>query len=298
MTISSIPKHIPSFALSDVSDNPGSVFEAKLVCIANARSLEKMFVPHRKDYYFFFLVKKGNSYHWVDFLRYQVQPQHMYFTLPHQVHLKEKAKTTEGLLIAFTEEFLTLCNDSSLKQLPILQNKANKHEIALTAEEENTLEQLFNQILVEFEGSEPYKNDALRAYVKLFLVTLSRIYTKSFSYDDTFESSNSVFTRLLQLLDKKIYEWHQPADYADALNITVGHLNAVVKQQAGKTVTELVQERFILEAKRMLFHTGLSVKEVAYKLGFEDAPYFNRVFKKLAGTTPADFRKQNHEKYH
>lgn len=274
------------------------MFEAKEVCIANARMQEQMFVPHRKDYYFFFLVKKGDSHHWVDFLRYQVQPHHIYFTLPHQVHLKEKATPTEGLLIAFTEEFLTLCNDDTLKQLPILQNKANKHYIALTAEEETFFDVLFRQIHTEFKAEQSFKTDALRAYVKLFLVHLSRIYSHHFAAEENIDRGNTVFAKLNQLLDANINRWHQPADYADALNITVGHLNAVVKLQAGKTITELVQERFILEAKRTLFHTSLSVKEAAYMLGFEDAAYFNRIFKKLAGITPLEFRKQNREKYH
>jgi len=298
MTANSIPKHIPSYSLTEVSNKPGTMFEAKEVCISTIRNMEQMFVPHRKDYYFFFLVKKGDSHHWVDFLRYQVHPHNLYFTLPHQVHLKEKATPTEGLLIAFTEEFLTLCNDDALKQLPILQNKAAKHAITLSVEEEAFFDGLFRQILAEAETDQAFKTDALQAYVKLFLVRLSRIYTQQFATNENIDKGNTVFTKLTQLLDKNIYSWHQPADYADALNITVGHLNAVVKVQLGKTITELVQERFILEAKRALFHTSLSVKEVAYRLGFEDAAYFNRIFKKLAGITPLEFRKQNREKYH
>jgi AraC-like DNA-binding protein len=60
----------------------------------------------------------------------------------------------------------------------------------------------------------------------------------------------------------------------------------------GKTVTDMIQERIVMEAKRLLFHSDLSVKEIGYSLGFEDAAYFNRAFKKKAGTTPLEFRQQ------
>lgn len=298
MTVNTISKHIPSYSLTDIGNRPGSMFEAKEVCITTVRNVEKMFVPHRKDYYFFFLVKKGNSHHWVDFLRYQVQPHHLYFTLPHQVHLKEKAEPTEGLLIAFNEEFLTLCNDDTLKRLPILQNRGDKHAISLQPGEEAYLDGLLKQILAEFTADETFKNAALQAYVKLFLVYLSRIYVKQFPAEEAAGNCSELFKKLTHLLDAKYNILHQPADYAAELNVTVGHLNAVAKARAGQTITDLVQDRIILEAKRLLFHTELSIKEIGYKLGFEDAAYFNRFFKRRTGNTPLYFRQQNHEKYH
>ncbi len=298
MTVNTTSKHIPSYSLSEVGNRPGSLFEAKLAGAAYARIVEKMFVPHRKDYYFFFLVKKGSSHHWVDFLRYQLHPHHLYFTLPHQVHLKEKAVPTEGLLIAFTEEFLTLCNDDTLKQLPILQNNGGKHAISLSPDEETYLDGLLTQILAEFTANEAFKNAALQAYVKLFLVYLSRIYVKQFPVEEDAGNCSELFKRLTHLLDKKYNTLHQPADYARELNVTVGHLNAVAKARAGQTITDVVQGRIILEAKRLLFHTELSIKEIGYSLGFEDAAYFNRFFKRRTGDTPLHFRQQNHEKYH
>jgi len=298
MTVNIATKHIPTYTLSEISTNPGTMLEAKTVCLADATSIEQMYVPHRKDYYFFFLSKHQGSYHWVDFIGYQVQPHTLYFTTPHQVHLKERSLGIQGQLLAFTEEFLTLCNDETLRQLPVIQNKLNKHALPLTAADEALLETLMLQIITEAGSTQPYRQTALQAYIKLFLVQLSRLYDAAFTSDDTFDSGNTLFIRLTKLLDEHIDKCHQAADYADSLNITVGHLNAVTKQHTGKTISELLQERLVLEAKRLLFHSQLSVKEIAYRLNFEDAAYFNRVFKRLTGITPLEFRKQNHEKYH
>jgi AraC family transcriptional activator of pobA len=298
MTLQTIPKNIPSYSLTEVSNRPGTLIGARRVCSNDVRNVEQMFVPHRKDYYFFFLVKRGDSHHWVDFLRYQVQPHYLYFTLPHQVHLKEKSTPTDGLLIAFTEEFLTLCNDDTLKQLPILHNKGQKHAIALTADEEAALDNLFEQILAECNADETFRSDALAAYVKLFLVNLSRIYVKKFGGEAFTGNGNELFNSFKRMLDKRYNTLHLPVDYAGALHVTVGHLNSIAKTNTGQTITDLIQERIILEAKRSLFHTEQSIKEIGYSLGFEDAAYFNRFFKRRTGTTPVQFRQQNHEKYH
>jgi len=82
------------------------------------------------------------------------------------------------------------------------------------------------------------------------------------------------------------------------LNISAGHLSEVVKDQSGKSAITHIHERLVLEAKRLLFHTENSIKEVAFQLGFEDASYFNRFFKRITGNTPLDYRSSNREMYH
>jgi AraC family transcriptional activator of pobA len=79
--------------------------------------------PHRKDYYFFCLVRQGSSRHWIDMTPYALKPDTFYFTVPNQVQLKEEAEPLSGMIMAFTEELLALEGNSSLKQLPVIQNK-------------------------------------------------------------------------------------------------------------------------------------------------------------------------------
>jgi len=289
---------IPRYPLSEVTNNTNAQFVIKKVCGTSDVLTEQMFSPHRKDYYFFFLVKKGNSRHWVDFLSYQVQPHHLYFTLPHQIHVKERESQTVGSLIAFSEEFITLCNDETIKQLPIIQNNGLKHAIALTAEEEDFLDHLFELMLQEWLVPKAHTQTVLQSYVKIYLVYLSRIYSKLFSNDNNGVKQQALFMQFSALLGEKYAQLHHAGDYADALHITTGHLNSAVKHHTGKTVTDMIQERIMMEAKRLLFHSDMSVKEIGYQLGFEDAAYFNRTFKKHAGMTPLEFRQQTHEKYH
>ena len=101
-----------------------------------------------------------------------------------------------------------------------------------------------------------------------------------------------------ELLNEKYDSLHQVADYASLLHVTPGHLNDTLRLQTGRTATTLIHERIILEAKRALFHTPLSIKEIGYSLGFDDPAYFHRFFKRLTGTTPLDFRNAIREIHH
>jgi AraC-like DNA-binding protein len=109
------------------------------------------------------------------------------------------------------------------------------------------------------------------------------------------ESRSSIieqdFNRLLQHNYKT---WKQPALYAKALSISVAHLNDSVKSISGLPVSLLIQGKSMLEAKRLLYFTKLSVKEIGYELGYDDPVYFSRLFKKITSFTPLEFREQYH----
>lgn len=82
------------------------------------------------------------------------------------------------------------------------------------------------------------------------------------------------------------------SEYASQLNITTHQLNAFVKATSGKTSTEIINERIILEAQQLLNFSQLSISQIADQLGFEDSSYFSRYFKKQVGLSPQDFKKQ------
>ncbi|WP_167668001.1 AraC family transcriptional regulator [Mucilaginibacter gossypiicola] len=94
------------------------------------------------------------------------------------------------------------------------------------------------------------------------------------------------------LLSRHYAEWKKPAKFAQALAVSVAHLNDTIKEMTGNTVSDHIQQRSILEAKRLLFFTQLSVKEVGYKAGYDEPVYFGKLFKKVSGMTPLQFRQK------
>ncbi|MEP6611818.1 MAG: AraC family transcriptional regulator [Mucilaginibacter sp.] len=288
---------IPKYSLNDISLNGNSLFE-----VLNLRG-EKMqqpaifLSPHRKDFYFMALVRQGSSRHWIDMVPYTLKPDTFYFTVPHQVHLKEKSIPMIGKAVCFTDEFLAIDENESLRQLPIIKNLHNSHELELTAENIVFIDDLLTAMEVEYTQKYDWSNGMLLAYLRVLLIYLSRLYNEQFRNEEP-SADRMLLKRFRQLIDEQYAELHDVAAYASQLNISAGYLGEVIKQQSGKNAIELIHERVVLEAKRLLFHTNLSIKEISWQLGFEDASYFNRFFKRLITETPMQYRKQNRKMYH
>src|ERR1700753_2872041 len=132
MYYSDIDAVIPKYKLETYPGNSNPLFKIHKINGGLGTIPADFLVPHRKDYYFFVLVRQGSTRHWIDMKPYTLQPDTFYFTVPHQVHLKEEAKPMKGVFIGFTTEFLALEGNHLLKQLPIIQNSHNGHQLSLT----------------------------------------------------------------------------------------------------------------------------------------------------------------------
>jgi AraC-like DNA-binding protein len=97
------------------------------------------------------------------------------------------------------------------------------------------------------------------------------------------------------ILERNFSTIKKPTEYAQLLNISTPYLNECIKNTTGYSVTYHIQQRIILEAKRLLYHSDNSVKEIAAELGYDDYPYFSRLFTKVAGISPLAFRNKNLE---
>lgn len=253
-------------------------------------------LPHRKDYYFFAFVEQGNSRHWIDFTSYTVKPGHFYFTIPQQIHLKEESKPVKGYIAGFTEEFLLLEENRMLRQLPIIQNPADVHEIVLGAEEIVYIEDIMRKMAHEYKTGGAWQNQMLASWLRVLIIYLSRIYTEQFG-QSKITPNQFLLKNFQELIGENHTQLHDVAAYANLLNLSPGYLNDQVKQQSGKTAISHIHSRLVVEAKRKLLHTDLSVKQIADELGFEDAAYFNRFFKRLTDSTPIAYRQQIREMY-
>jgi AraC-like DNA-binding protein len=227
---------------------------------------------------------------------YVLKPNTFYFTAPHQVHLKEEMPPLTGIGLSFNSEFLATDNDGSLKSLPIIQNPFNAHELALDATDRKFVEETLEKLLAEYEARSSWQHTMILSYMRILLVYLSRVYLLQIS--DGVQGENKVLLkRYLSKIEESYKQLHEVTDYASLLNISPGHLGDVVKEQSGKTAITHIHERLALEAKRLLFHTDHVIKEIAFTLGFEDASYFSRFFRRMTGHTPQTYRDKFREMY-
>ncbi|MET4138090.1 helix-turn-helix domain-containing protein [Pedobacter sp. UYP1] len=142
-----------------------------------------------------------------------------------------------------------------------------------------------------------WQQGMLAAYLTVLLTYLSRLYVEQFK--DSGVSADQLLLKSFQSeINERFRELREVSEYASLLNISAGHLSEVIKSQSGKPAIKHIHERLALEARRLLFHTGSSLKEIAFDLGFSDASYFNRFFKRECGVTPVEYRTSTRKMYH
>ncbi|MEZ0612088.1 helix-turn-helix domain-containing protein [Fibrella sp. WM1] len=255
-----------------------------------------LLIPHRKDHYLLVFIRRAGSRQWIDTTPYVLRDNAVYFTGPSQVIVKEGMKQLWSTGLAFTREFLSLQENASLTKLPLLQNPYNVHELLLSEADVSVVEALLTNITAEYQHPGEWQQRMLSAYLTVLLTYLSRLYTTQCM--DMPPSADTLLLKTFQAkIDEGFREQHEVSDYAALLHLSAGHLSEVVKQQSGKPAIKHIHDRIVLEARRLLFHTNDSLKEIAFDLGFADASYFNRFFKRETGLTPADYRNSSRKMY-
>jgi AraC family transcriptional activator of pobA len=249
--------------------------------------------PHKHDFYLLLYVHSGHGTHTIDFTDYPVQANSFYFLTPGQVHAWDLAPNTQGTLLFFTAEFYQGAQVlDTLRQFPFFRSWQHAPVLFSTAEALQPVVAFLQQMQQEYTQSFAFQQEALQAYLKLLLIQLARLYPTAATQPEAPTWPFQLYQ--LETLVEQHYLEHQPISYyAEALHLTPKYLNELCKQNLGKTTTDLLQERLILEAKRLLTHSPhLTIAQIGSQLGFEDNSYFSRFFKKQTGTTPEKFRQK------
>lgn len=289
--------NIPVYTLEEGGHYGEKYFEIAKCVGLTSHQKDYFFVPHRNNFYKLILVREGNSRHWVDMVPFTVKPNAFYFSSPQHIVLKEENSYSDVVAICFTDEFLEIEENRMLRKLPIIQNLRNEHELVLSDEDITYLNDVIDKLIAEYKHENGWRNSMLSAYLQVMLIYLSRIYTERFA-DNNSHENRELLKRFQSLITENFNTVHDVAGYAAMVNLSAGHFSELIKVQSGKTAMQHIHERLLLEAKRLLFHTQTSVKEIAFQLGFEDASYFNRFFKRLTSATPAEYRSSIREMYH
>jgi AraC family transcriptional activator of pobA len=287
---------IPQYSLSKVTHNNDCMFHM-LELQGEVERMPAIFLePHRKDYHVLMLVKQGSSRHWVDMIPYTFQSNTLYFSTPNQLHLQEEPHPLYGKILSFTRDFLLLESDLSLLQFPIIINPIDAHELPLNPQQTGYIDMLMADLLTEYQDRNEWRESMLHTKLKVLLIYLSRLYVEALRNADT-GRDRMLLHQYRGLINQHYAQIHDVTSYAGKLNISPGHLGKIVRQQTGKSAIEHIHERLVLEAKRILFHTEQTMKEIAFELGFEDASYFNRFFKKQTNKTPLVYRKETRQMF-
>lgn len=248
---------------------------------------------HRHDYYHIMYFENGTGQHVIDFKTFEVKPYSIFFISPGQVHALEVDKDVEGYVISFNSDFF-LMNDSvqKLMDYPFFHSLSNDPVIYLSNSNEK-IQYLLKDMYGEFFSDERGKDKLLKSLMEILLIRSSRIYEQAEIQGAPMHLTYQL-RKLEALVDTHFKEYKMLNDYANLMHISPQHLNSLCKKGINKTVTNLVHERTLTEAKRILLFTDNSITDIADELGFTDKSYFMRFFKKNTGITADSYRKQKH----
>ena len=285
---------IPTYSLAQCNQQGREQFYLASTSDVGPMLKAEFLVPHRKNFYFLVLVRRGSGRHWVDLRRYTKQADTIYFTAPHQVRLVEDAHPMEGIALGFTAEFLGLDHRASFAPLPLLHPAATGHELRLHAADLAFLEPVLAHMQQEYHDQGLWHLDMLRADLRAVLIHLSRLYQQQHG---PAAAEPALLEKFIALVETHHAALHQVAGYAELLHLSPGYLNERVRHLSGQPALAHIHARLVLEAKRYLFYTSLSAAEISYALGFDDPSYFGRFFRRDTGLSPARYRAATVEMY-
>jgi AraC family transcriptional regulator, transcriptional activator of pobA len=249
----------------------------------------------RNNYYSLIWIIKGSGKVKADFAEYEFSENSLFAFSPYQPFMFVTEEHLEGIAIQFHPDFY--CIHMHQKEVAcngVLFNNIYEPPFTLIDElNAVTFKMLLGQMKTEMQNQALAQYELLVSYLKIFLITASRLKTEQQP-----EAKQAVadlkepfiLQNLKDSIEKDFKTKHSASDYADALNISSKALAKITKTYFNKTLTELISERIVIEAKRELYLTNKSVKEIAYELGYEDEHYFSRFFKTNADVSPQIYR--------
>jgi len=254
--------------------------------------------PHHHDFYEILYIIEGEGTHIIDFESYPIHHSSFYFLSKGQVHFWQLTKPLRGYALLIPEEFLAFPSSNIIRahDFAFFHNVANKPCLSVNGENQIKLTTMLEGIEEELYYEVNPSLSIVRSYLHILLMKLHRLYCAE-HMNKHLEQTSSLLRQFEQLVSEHYISEHSVKDYAQRIGVSPNHLTDTVKAATGYAPGQIIRNKIILEAKRLLSHSDLSAAEVGYRLNFEDASYFGRFFKRETDMSPTAFRKQIREKF-
>lgn len=248
---------------------------------------------HRLGFYYILFVTKGTGVHHIDFQPYEFSEGSAIFVAKGQVHAFDIDSEYDGYLILFTESFLSknLVHADVLAFYRLYNYHLHAPIVTPKKIEANTFHTIVNEIYKEYNYADNFaKEELLRLLLKLLLLNAERIKRTVMRKEKNAERFIQ-FGLFQNLLEVHIFKTRNAKEYAQMMAISYKHLNEICKAVTGSTAKEVIDNLLVLETKRQLAVSDVSIKELTYQLGFDEPTNFVKYFKRHTHQSPAQFRK-------
>jgi AraC-like DNA-binding protein len=257
--------------------------------------------PHRICFNQILLITEGDGILNIDSNQIELSPRKLVAMVKGQVESLFINRNTKGYVVQYTEEFIHRYPGDLdwINNLKLFNPYVKPYCITLSSIEHLNFLNIIDSILSELNnGNDDMKNDILANLLKTFLLLAERIKRSKAGGTVTSINDWSYVIEFKKKLENNFHISRSVNFYAGELNITQKKLNNITTGFWGKNAKQVIEERVLLEIKRMLVYTNKTIKEIGLSLGFNDPTNFNKFFKKYEHYTPANFRSLNKKSSH
>ncbi|MET7257171.1 helix-turn-helix domain-containing protein [Dyadobacter jiangsuensis] len=230
----------------------------------------------------------------VDFTCYETKQPTLFFISPNQYLELQAAGRESGYFIFYNRDFYCIqIHDQEVACDGLLFNNIrNMPKVELSEVENAFLSGVFQEMIQEFNLNDSSLEEMVRTYLKQLLIRATRSWKRQHLNDDVTDQQSDLefFRKFTRLVEEHYKSKHTVADYADFLCMAPKTITHKFNRLRLPQPNEVIKNRIILEAKRLLAHTSLTAKEIAYNLGYDDPAYFSRLFITKTGESPSSFR--------
>lgn len=282
--------------ISKYQFKPGLPIEFEIVQLQELyrHSKTQLTSAHRTGFYHIFWFRKGNFHHHVDFKPVKIKPNSILFLNKDTVQRFENKATLDGTGILFTDSFFCKSEDDRkfLRSSILFNDLFSVSQVELKPQSD-----LFTSLLelmkTELQNKkDAYQPDILQNLLHNFLLLAERERRQQ-NFTEVKKGLDLDYVLLFKdLLEQTFKTQKQVSSYAEQIRITEKRLNLATSKVLGKSPKEMIDDRVMLEAKRLLAHTNESAKEIGFSLGFEEPTNFIKYFRKHNNSTPVEFREQ------
>lgn len=283
------------YTLRTIQKDGGDMMDFSMYSFAHfLKNAGHLLKSHRHDFYSFILCLGGSGSHIIDFEEYEILPNRLFFINYDQIHTWKLNDDIKGYILLFTKSFYNLIftgndlvkSDTAVENLPVF--------VDIPEDELPFWLHTFENIKLEFKKEGAVTDEIICLLLKSCVLKMDSLSDRNQSDFVTPDYRETLVIEFKKRVNKNFREWKSTRDYAQLLSVTPNYLNILVKEFTGKPAGEIIRQRVILEAKRLLSHTDLSVRQISLELGFTDNSHFGKYFKKAAGITPDNFRKNSY----
>lgn len=283
-----MPQHLPQHKAFMLSD-----FGMRLRRVASPQGEDTAVAyTHQDDYYIFGLMEKGTGCGIIDFKEQHIYQGDVLLIQPGQVHRFIRSEDAEGWFLMADSSFVGSAEKCIFDNFSLFASF-----LRIDERRRNELSQIASLLANRLDG---ITDELAKATARRLTETFIGIVAEAMQDINLQQTSHSrrhieIVSSFRRLLTEHLTKSRQPSYYASLLNISVVYLNEVVKDVTGMSATLYIKNEVVLQAKRLLVHTDLAVKEISNRLGIDDYAYFSRLFAQVTGISPTLFRERNLE---